>query len=353
MKEINFYVDCLIIEALSQNQMIKQSAGGLVTSLIDKLKDYVGAHLDNNDKVNSALNILAPGFVTILFKSLGLGWLGTLFGLAMNVFHIDVGSILSSTYSSVKSMLGSGQQVSSSQIDSAVQGAAQDHYQPMTQNEVAALSQKMKAQSFDQIMQQVRFVKLSMLEYENGKISKTAGLLDMLNTRKVKFTNILARVIGWIFKVVLASAGLMVAGDIANKLVGRPNALDGSMKDGKPVQQTQVVSGPVSTQTKFLINPGYRPEKYNIGENYWIMNIPNNEQSIGDMIVQFAKDVYQGLNGKDDLIRQTARFQSVQEQIVWYNRTSAGGPIVYIPTMFNSKKQLVDYFIDDVAEKSS
>src|SRR6185295_15219475 len=134
--EINFYVDCLIIEALSKDHMIKKAdSSGLVMSLVEKLKGYVGAHLDTNDKVSSALNILAPGVISVLFKSLGLGWLGTLFGLAMNIFHIDVGGILSSVYNSVKSMLGAGQQVSSSQIDSIVQGAAQDHYQPMTQNE--------------------------------------------------------------------------------------------------------------------------------------------------------------------------------------------------------------------------
>ena len=94
--EISFYVDCLIIEALAKNSMVKQADGGMIASLVDKLKSYVGAHLDSNNKVGSVLNILAPGAVTLLFRSLGFGWLGALLGLAMNIFHIDIGGILGS-----------------------------------------------------------------------------------------------------------------------------------------------------------------------------------------------------------------------------------------------------------------
>lgn len=349
--DISFYVDCLIIEALAQDEMIKRADGGLVMTLVSKLKDYVSSKIDPNNKVSSVLTILAPGAISVLFKALGLGWLGALLGLAMNVFHIDVGSILTSMYSSVKNMLGSGSPLSSSQIDSMAQGAVQDHSQPMTQEEADNIAKNLQSKSFDQMMQNARFVKLSMIQYKLGKISKTAGLLDALNSRKAKTSSILSRVLGWIFKVVLASAGLMVAGDIANKLLGRSNSLDGSFQAGKS-EGPPVSSGPTSTQTKFKMKPGYRPEMYNVGENYWSVNIPNNEQSIGNMIVQFAKDVYQGLDDKDNIIRQTAGFQAIQDKIVWYNRTSAGGPIVYVPPMFNSKKQLVDYFIDEVAEKS-
>jgi len=348
--EISFYVDCLIIEALAKNSMVKQADGGMIASLVDKLKSYVGAHLDSNNKVGSVLNILAPGAVTLLFRSLGFGWLGALLGLAMNIFHIDIGGILGSIYNSVKGMLGSGQPVTSTQIDSAAQGAVQDHAKPVTQEEAEELSKKMQTTSFEEIMQHARFVKLSMLQYEQGKISKTAGLLDALNSRKAKTSSILARVISLIFKVVLASAGLMVAGDIANKLVGRPNALDGTLQGGQPVAAAP--PPPMSKQTKFPVKKTYRVENYNVGDTPWIERISNSIQSIGDMLVNFAKEVYDGLDGKESIIRQTAGYQAIQDKISWHNRTAEGGPLVYIPPMFRSKKEIVDYFIDDVAEKS-
>lgn len=350
---ISFYVDCLIVEALSQEHLTKQAEGGMIMALIDKVKDYANAHIEQNNKVSSVLTILAPGTISIMFKAMGLGWLGALLGLAITVFHIDVGGMLTSIYNSVKNMLSSGQPISSNQIDSAIQGAAQDTYKPVTQQEADALAQKMQTTSIDQILQDARFVKLSMIQYQAGTISKTAGLLDILNSRKAKTSSILSRVIGWVFKIVLASAGLMVAGDIVNKLVGRPNALDNTLQNGKPVAQPSAMSGPTSTQTKFKVNPSYRVENYNVGDSPWVVQTSNNSQSIGDMIVGFAKDVYNGLDGKEDIIRQTTNFQEIQDKIAWYNHTAEGGPIVYIPTMFNSKKQLVDYFIDEVAAKST
>lgn len=349
--EISFYVDCLVVEALAQDGLTKHAAGGgMVMALIDKVKEYVMAHIDQSDKLGSVLNILAPVGISALFSALGFGWLGKLLALAASVFNINVGGILRSIYGSIKGMLGSGQQVTSSQVDSAVQSAVQDQSTPLTQEHADALAQKMKAQSFEQIMQDARFVKIAMMQYQDGTISKSAGLLDALKSRQAKTGSILSRVLGWIFKIALSAAGFMVAGDVVNKLLGRPNALDGSMQGGKAAPASPPM--PASTQTKFKGKSSYRIENYNVGDSPWVERVTNNDQGIGDMIVGFAKDVYDGLDGKENIIRQTAGFQAIQSKIADYNHSAEGGPIVYIPPMFRSKKQLVDYFIDDVAEKS-
>jgi hypothetical protein len=83
-----------------------------------------------------------------------------------------------------------------------------------------------------------------------------------------------------------------------------------------------------------------------------IENIPNNTSSISNMLVNFAKEVYDSLNGKESLITSSSGFNVVKDRIVWYNRTSAGAPFIAIPKYFISKKHIVDYFIDEVAEKS-
>jgi len=70
------------------------------------------------------------------------------------------------------------------------------------------------------------------------------------------------------------------------------------------------------------------------------------------MLMSWAKEIYQGLNGLDSIIQNTAGFQAAVEAISWQNHSSAGGPIVYIPPMFTSKKMVVDHFIDEVAEKA-
>lgn len=353
--EISFYVDCLIVEALANDESLKkQAAGGMVMALIEKVKEYVGNNIRPNDKVGSIIDILAPGALIMAFKAMGLGWLGFLFGLAMRVFHIDVVGILSSIWSSIKGMIGGGKQVSSSQVDSVVQGAVQDHYKPASQEEAEAIAKSLETKSFSETMQDARFVKLAMIQYQQGKMSRTAGLLDSINRRGAKTSNILSRVLGWVFKIALASAGLMVAGDVVNKLLGRPNALDGSIQNGKPVDQPSAAPVmPTTRQTKFKVKPSYSMEHNNSGDSAWAENVANNPQSIGEMIISFAKDVYDGLDGKESIIRGTAGFQALQDKIAWYNRTAEGGPVTYIPKMFSSKKQMTDYFIDDVAEKST
>jgi hypothetical protein len=68
--------------------------------------------------------------------------------------------------------------------------------------------------------------------------------------------------------------------------------------------------------------------------------------------MQFAKDVYEGLDGKESIISNTAGFRAVADRISFFNRNSLNSPEVWIPSEFKSKKQMVDYFIDDVAEKA-
>jgi hypothetical protein len=70
------------------------------------------------------------------------------------------------------------------------------------------------------------------------------------------------------------------------------------------------------------------------------------------MLVQITKDVYGGLDGKDGIIRSSPAFQAVKDNIVWYNTHNEGSSITFIPGLFKSKKQLVDYFIDDVAKSA-
>lgn len=355
-RDISFYTDCLVVETiLSDEKLYKQaSAGGLVMSLIDKVKGYVSGHIDPNDKAGSLINILGPGVIFTAFRAFGFGWLGLLVSLAMRVFNIDVAGAISSIWDKLKGMISGDKQVTSAQVDSVVQSAMQDHVKPATQDEADKAEALLKKSSYEQMMRDARFVKLTLIEYAEGGITKEAGFLDMFSSRKMKTGSILTRVLGWIFKIALASAGLMVAGDVVNKFLGRPNALDGTMQGGKPVPQSDSGAAPASpptTQTKFKMKSSYRPERNNTAMA-WTENVPDNESSIGQMLTGFAKDVYDGLDGKESIIAGTAGFQAIVDRIAFYNRSTKNSPVLFIPPEFKSKKQMVDYFIDDVAEKA-
>jgi len=353
--EISFYVDSIIVETILRDErLVKQAeVGGMVAALTDKVKNYVGGHINQDDKLGSLINLLGPGVISVAFASMDLGWLGALIGLSMRVFNINVKNIISSIWGKIKSVATGDKPVSSSQVDSFVQEAVQENYKPATQEEADQAAKATQTKS-SKLIKDAKFVKLAMISYKSGTLKKEAGFFEMFSARKTKTASILTRVLSWIFKVALASAGLMVAGDVVNKFLNRPNALDGTLQKGAPTDQSQgVVPANVTKQKKFPVKPGYAPEKYNTGDSLWMERVTNNPSSIEEMLVNFAKTVYDGLDGKENDIRSSPAFQVVKDRIVQYNHASPESPMIWLPRYFGSKKQIVDYFIDDVADRTT
>jgi hypothetical protein len=351
--EINFYTDTMIVISLLSNNGLSKTAGleEMASELIGKVKDYVGSKIEPDNKAGSVLNMLAPGALSLGLSAMGMPWLGLLFGAAYSIFNIDISGILSSIWNSLKSLIGGDKKTTSEAVDSVVSSAVQAHSKPATEEEAQAAAAKAQTQlppTQSQLLREVRVVKLAMIEFERinlqstkgESLQSTAGILDVFSSQKVTITSVLMKILSWIFKVALASAGLMVVGDLINKYVlGKPS---GSDKEPAPAEV-------VSTQTKFKLQPNYK----NIhSSGNWVMSIPNNEASIENMLISFAKQTYQGLDGLESTIRNTAGFQVISNNIISYNKASAGDPIVYIPKNFTSEKQITDHFIDEVAEKT-
>ena len=70
-------------------------------------------------------------------------------------------------------------------------------------------------------------------------------------------------------------------------------------------------------------------------------------------VVNCTKEGYDGLDNLDNIIRDTSGFSIVVDRIISYNKSSQGDREVYIPKYLNSKKEIADLFIDEVADKSS
>lgn len=359
--QISFCVDTMIVETLLSDEGLSKTAQAqnILSDITDKVSHYFNNHINPEDKSGSLLNMIAPGVVWFTLRAIGLPWwFSTLLSLAMDVFHIDVKKIFSSIYSGVKGLLSGGQPISSSQVDGVVNNAVQENTTPATQEEANQAAKELQSKSQLYYLKEAKLLKLAMIEYEQmkseGQARSSSSFFSMFSSRKTAASSLLAKVLGWIIKIALAAAGLLVAGDIVNKFVGRPNALDDTIQQGKPIAQPDVATAPVviSKQTKFPLNPSYHEEALNAGESSWILNIPNNKESIEQALVTFAKEVYQGLDGQESNIKASPRFQSIADAIAWYNHTSEGGPVVFIPKAFSSKKRLVDHFIDDVAARA-
>lgn len=321
--------DLIIAEIiLSNSPLLKQADGNLVSSISDKIKNYVGNNIDENDKLGSLVNIITPGAIA---TALGFRWFGLLIGLAMRIFHIDIAAIFSSIFKGLKSELSSKSKVDEASLGKIVDNAFQENVTSQISDE--ELESKAT-------IQDARMIKLALISYSRNV--KTAAF-----SRQSKVTSILKSITSIIFKVALASAGLMLAGDIINKAVGLPNAIDNTVQKGKPVESTKPKI--TSTQTKFKVKSSYSKENYNNNSD-WIEKIKNNSYNIERMLISFAHDVYDNL--QDFKIQSSPLFKDLVHEISIFNAHSPNAPLVFIPKNYHSKKDLADTFIDEVANKT-
>lgn len=333
--EISFYMDTLIVrEALLDDTMIKNA--GVLSTIKDAIVGYFDSHNNPEDPVGTVLNFLAPGAISVLIG----GWLGPTFGLAMRVLNIDVASILRSVYNGIKDLLGTNSKISSDQVDNLVYTTIQD-----TTGEPVVVTA-----SFDEQIKDARFLKLAVIELHNQRVSAEEMKIIFAANRRAKAIGILGKLLSWIIKVAISSAGLMIAGDAVNKVLGRPNAFDKTIEHGKPVEKP-VTPTKISTQTKFPVKAGYVDNKRSSGT--WSENYPNNRSGVENMLLSFVKEVYQGLDNLDAIIKSSPGFKATVDEILWFNHAAAGDPILFLPKFFTSKKQLVDHFIDEVAAKAA
>lgn len=343
--EVSFCVDTILVEtALGDPKLYKKA--GILSDLLSKVKDYFMAHIDKNHPVESVLKYLAPGALWLLMQRIGLGKWGFFLGILADYFHVNVPGIIESMFGKVKDMIGGGQQVSSGQIDAATQQVAQEHVSDGSE------ADDHKVYSSLELLDEAKFIRLALIDYEHQKmrLMKEGGDVNNVfgfGSSRAKSTSLLVKILGWIFKIALASAGLMVAGDAIHALLGSPSALTGTYQEGvTPSSSSEPVvpSAPASTQKKFPLKSDAP-----LSISWPMANTPGN---IEEMLIQFAKDTYSGLDGKENLIRSVPSFQGVKEDIEWFNIHNPGTTAIFIPRRYPTKKSLVDHFIDDVAKAS-
>lgn len=347
--EMRLYVDTMIVNTiLSDDPFLKTAqSGGMAANLIDTVKNYVSSKIDSSNKTESFTNIVGPGLISVMMG----GWLGPLIGFGLRAFHINLYEIMTSIFHRLTGSLHGKNQLDSEHIDQVTAEIVNEHVGNATPQELDQSVQELDQEHKLTVTQELRnaqLVSLAFLEYKSAQRFKRPyrNSFTAFNQRKTQMRSWITVVLSLLFKVAFASAGLMILGDAANLLVGGPNSFDGTIKNDKPVAQTSTV---ISTQKKF---PETHPGANNTRPANWTESVSNTKEGIENMIINFAKNVYQGLDGQEANIRSTSGFEAIVDNILWFNHSSKGGPIVFIPSIFSSKKMLVDHFIDEVAEKA-
>lgn len=353
-RDIRYYADALVIETfLADDKLVKNAEGGVLSGLAGKVQEYFGSKIKPGHEIESLLSMLAPGAIFLFLKSSNPLLAFALSALA-GTFQINVEEMIEHVFDAVKGDISAGKKVSPAKIDQAVDTIGAEQPAAPVKEEVKEEDDGMNIES--SLKSQLKFarkLKLAIIAYNNDtaefQFSKYAAPSGVTKAATKSF---LSRIIGWVFKAILLSGGFLLLGDVINeKVLNRPNSLSGGVQKGQvaPDKSTQPIV--TSTQTKFKLNPSYHDEQHNVSEP-WAVSIPANASAIEQMLVDFTKEVYQGLDGKEGTIRSAPEFQIVKNRIVNNNKSNEGYNITAIPKYFTSKKQIVDTFIDGVAKLS-
>jgi len=323
--KINFYMDSLIVESLVRNPLTKEA--GIVSDIIEKVKNYFSSETkkDPNNKVDSIMRLLEPTAILVMFSAIGMPVIGFVVDYAISTSGIDIHGFLKSVYNGIKSLISGDKKTSSQETDSVVENIAQSFKPP-------EVEEKPKKGS----LRDVRIIKLAIIQNSmnrNYKFIKSASIASSL-------FKVIVIIIKWVFKIGLASAGALVLGDATNKFLGleTPSTLERAKTELAPVLQTKFKPKP-NADRRFI-------------SSELIQNYTNTREGISDMLVDFAKSVYNGLDGLESIIKSTPGFKAVLDTVIWHNHETPGDLVVFVPGIFKSKKEIVDSFIVEVVEKA-
>lgn len=342
---LKLYSDMLIVEAiLSDTGITKSAQSGIVKSIVDKVKDYVADHINPQDKLGSVINLISPG----ILWALGFPIIGFILKMAISWFGIDVGKIFEDIGSEIKSLITGEAKTTSSAVENVVNRVMQENAGSTPTQTDLEKAQNLKLSSMT--LRNAQIYKATIIGLMNNDMAKNAQILSTLGRfvgLKSTTVSALTKIIGWIIKVILASAGFMVADDAIHAVLGKPSTTY-PVTEKQP--QVSSITLPTSEQTVFKVNPGYTEEHVNVRDR-WIEPTPY--QNISNEIIQWAKEIYPDLKDVYDAeIKNTVGFNKAIQIINEYNQNNTTD-VTFMPLMFTSKKKVVDLFIDELAHKSS
>lgn len=336
IKHIN---DQKLLNILEYGTNIKLAA--FDSSFFNSIKQYFENQIDPNNKIGSLINLLAPGSLTMTIARLGFPKLGFFLGTIVSALGIDLHAIYSKIFETIIGLI-KNQTATEDNVQSIITSTISSEDSSISDEELNSLEQ-LSTLSHNDVYY---FHKLANLT-NASLISKFAAKSNI----KLKALQLIGKILFYFFTAALAAVGVNVAGNLVKKVFDKPNAFDQNITptnitDQKPKHDITTIQ---SKQNTFPKNPNYSEAKFNGSGTNWIENYPNTTQGITNLLIDFAKEVYEGLDNLDSQIKNNPSFNLILNYFEDYNIDSVGDNSVFIPKKYKSKKEIVDQFIDDVA----
>lgn len=327
--ELRFIEEGLFIQSLIENSQLESHGSilDLITGGLGGLGGDIHGFVQNNLVNPKGGNFVAH--ILNLFIAYVLGRKNILYGLLWgiaNAMGINIQGILNSLVSGVASLLGQGKQIAASDVDSVgtniISSQGGDY-----------------SQADDTI--------INMAAYRPGmRYYGSSGWMSKLG--KPRLFGLIVRILGWILKAFLFSAGLMIGGKMIAHFMGisKPESEEAMQKENGPTQPASIESVPTSPVG---LKPSGAGTKYHQNDEYttWIVPL---QGSIADTLVSWATEIYPQLRGKENLIRSTPSFNIMVNKLS-EAKSSNSQNYLMMPKGVHRRIDIVNGFAGDVAKK--
>lgn len=313
----NEYKQELLAEIILYQPIVKTADFSSITNYVS---DYVKKHINENDKFGSVIDIILPGI-------LGASGFPILAGIITGIellTGINFGSIISSIIGDVRNMLTSNKSPSTTDVDNIVKNNVASVH--VDENELDDFSLKEALDLRNDFIKNGSNSKFNNSIVIYNSLKKQAGVKSELLKKAL---SVAIPVMSWIIRVVLISAGFMVAKDIATSVL--PESI-------LPTKDVKKFNLPV--------NPEYKEERLNGPRSVWTIS----NENIAQTLIEWAEYIYPDLQGKQDLIKSTNDFSVLIRYINKYNEGNTFDVFV-VPNEFKSRKDVVDKFVVEIEKK--
>jgi hypothetical protein len=333
--ELEYIADCIFIEAIAKDPMIK-NAEGILSSVFSSVKDYVMSLFDKDRPIASVLAFIGPG---ILFR-LGFPWLAVIYEVA-DVLGFDWISFWDSVKSGIaniiKSIISSGSKPSeaelSSNINRTVATSASQHFD--NEPDIGRLkklinSGKLNSSLTTDISNANDLYHFASKYQTDKSIIKTAGLIGGFTSKLAKF---FIKTISWLIKTALVSLGFAVAGGAVSSIFktdkNKPSSASSANEDLTPIsiRPSQSISQEMLTVHR------------NDLSNAWIERASIDD--IDDILLSWVFDVYPQLSSQRSELEHSSSFNNTRNKFLSRNRLAAGLDIISIPKPYQRKIDIV------------
>lgn len=313
----------MINEEFNKFGISKYAGIPILDSLVNLFKNQIQTNIDEikKDPINGILNLAVPAVITAAFGPIA----GIIFTIISEVFGIDYHNIFNNLRKDFKDLIASKKEtkekITDEEIKSKINGAVDPAF-ASSKDDPSKLNKLLT-----EYLPQLKKTEASL---ERDEIVKNAMFGTTLVKESIK--NVFKKMLFGTFKSLFKSVSIGAATTVAGE---HKSQKGGNSIGAKPAYQ-------------FKTSPNIADyEEYHKNDLYasWIIN--TSPSNIKNTIISWATSIYPELKGRENLISSSSKFNDLLSKFKKENPNTSVNQ-TDVPNDLTSKKQMVDYFIEEV-----